>query len=502
MTSEIQAPGISRVEIGHAPIPRSPRWAGAAAAILGVLVAASAHADQGQESEQVEAIFSKTSNGYVRQLRPDGSFQPESYRFGKGEFWGGDFVDASIDRMTFDDVARTVSPALARRGYIPAKDPASAELFIVIDWGTTVAPEYRTMEAAYENIETAQQAALTPPAEHGAKVSLIAGDTRDLDASLEGLQEQEMNGGGNSWNLGGLPSAIDLGTAASGRTTLGDVVNPPLGAGAQLRAEGQMWAETERRNARMLGYSRFDDAELQKYRYFVVLLAYDGRTVSAKKPRLLWEAHLSISQHRNSFDTRLGALAENASAYFGQNSNGLVHKAVPAGFVRIGQMSSLEFPTASNYAAVAGDGLHMAYVRREGPESALVVVDVDRPDGIVITRIPASEAPARVSWSDSAHVRVTLASAESLGFDPKAMVWSAAPADGSAPSHGAPRTPDGIKARIEAKFPHRTTAILGSDDAGRRFLLAVSGPRGAVRYFVYDRQDDVLVDVGRLSHSP
>ena len=40
---------------------------------------------------------------------PDGSFQPESLQFGKGRFSQGDFVDASIDRMTFDDVARTVS---------------------------------------------------------------------------------------------------------------------------------------------------------------------------------------------------------------------------------------------------------------------------------------------------------------------------------------------------------------------------------------------------------
>jgi hypothetical protein len=493
----------TRNEGGHVPMLRKAKFASAALAVLATLAAGTALADQGEDAEQVEAIFSTTSNGYVRLLRPDGSFQPETYKFGKGEFWGGDFADASIDHMTVDDVARTVAPALARQSYVFSKDPNSAELYIVINWGTTVAPEYRTLEPAFEKIVASQMMAIDPPGDHGGvKASRVSGDTKDLDATLSGLEEMETNGSANTWNVAGLPSAIDLGTAASGRTTLGDTVNPPLGAGAQLRAEGQTWAQTERRNAQMLGYSRFNDAELQKYRYFVVLLAYDNKTVSQKKPKLLWEARLSISQHRNLFDKRLGALAENASAFFGQDSNGLVYKAVPVGFVHIGQIRSLEFPTASDAAAVAGDGAHMAYFVRKGPDSGLVVVDVDRPEGVIVTRIPASETPARVVWSDSTHVRVTLASAEALAFDTSARSWSAAPTDTGAAVQGAVPRPDDMQARVEGKFPHRTVAILGSDKAGRRFLLAVSGAKGAARYYIFDSQDEILVDVGRSSRTP
>src|SRR5579863_7388009 len=139
-------------------MPRRSRFAHVVFAGLAVLSAGFARADQGEAAEQVEAIFSKTSNGYVRLLRTDGSFQPETYKFGKGEFWGGDFADASIDRMTVDDVARTVAPALARQSYVAAKD-AKPDLFIVINWGTTFAPEYRSMDPAYEEAENAQMSA-------------------------------------------------------------------------------------------------------------------------------------------------------------------------------------------------------------------------------------------------------------------------------------------------------------------------------------------------------
>jgi hypothetical protein len=477
--------------------PRKSKVVAAALALLTTLSASTALADQG-EGEQIEAIFSKTSNGYVRLLRADGSFQPETYKFGKGEFWGGDFVDASIDRMTVDDVARTISPALAGQGYVASKDPSSAGLFIVINWGTTVAPEYRSIDPAYEEAELAQMRAHSA---RGLKSPPVSGDTGAMGGVTNGLQEASLDGSGNTWNLGGSNPSSAIASSqstADGNANYSAVVH----TGGVLQAENQMWATISLKNAGMLGYARFADAELQRYRYFVVLLAYDNRTISQKKPKLLWEARLSISQHRNLFDKRLGAMVENASAYFGQNSNGLVHKAVPIGLVHIGQMRSLEFPTASDAAALENDGVHVAYLRREGSESGLTVIDVDKPDGAFFARIPGSEFPAQIAWSDSTHIRVTLASAAVLAFDTNARSWSAAAADQAGAEHGTILHQDEMQARVEGKFSHRTVAILGSDKAGRRYLLAVSGAKGAARYYIFDNQDDILVDVGRASHSP
>jgi hypothetical protein len=452
----------------------------AALVVLAALSAGTSFADQGDEFAEVEAIFSKTSNGYVRLLRADGSFRPETYRFGKGEFWGGDFADASIDKMTVDDVAKAIAPALARQSYVATSDPGSAELFIVINWGTTVAPEYRTMDPAYEGGATAQGRALGGP-------HPISGDTRVMDGTIHGLDEAELDGSGNSWNLGALPTtSLSAGAGFKG--------------GGVLQAENQAWAMQGQLNANMLGYPAFFDSELQRYRYFVVLLAYDNRTISQKKPKLLWEARLSISQHRNLFNKQLGAIAANASMYFGQDSRGLVHKAVPAGTVEIGRMRALEFPEESDAVALSQDGAHVAYVKWDRLECGLAVVDVDKPDGVFFAKVPGNRTPAQIGWSDAGHVSVTLSSAEALAFDSNKRSWSAAAA-GAAVGRGAIPREGEIQGVVEGKFPHRTVAILDSDKAGRRYLLGVTGAKGT-RYYVYDGQDDVLIDVGKPSHAP
>jgi hypothetical protein len=463
------------------PTPRKTGIATAALAVLTALSAGTILAEPGDEPGQVEAIFSKTSNGYVRFLREDGSFRPETYRFGKGEFWGGEIADFSIDKLTVDDVAKAIAPALARRSYIAAKDPGTAELFIVINWGTTVAPEHRAMDPAFEGMEDAQMAARSGP-------HPIAGDTTVMDGVVGGLGRAAMDGSANSWNLGALPStSLSAGGGFHG--------------GGVLQAENQAWAMVGSQNARMLGYPSFFDAELQRYRYFVVLLAYDNRTVSQKKPKLLWEARLSISEHGNLFDKQLGAIAANASVYFGQDSRGLVHKAVPMGSVQIGRMTALEFPTESDAVALSEDGAHVAYVRRDRSENGLAVVDVDKPDGVLFARIPGVATPAQIGWIDPGHVRVTLSSAEALTFDSSKRSWSAPTAEAAATGRGAIPREGEIQAVVEGKFPHRTVAILDSDKAGRRYLLGVTGAKGT-RYYVYDNQDDVLIDVGRSSHTP
>ena len=144
----------------------------------------------------------------------------------------------------------------------------------------------------------------------------------------------------------------------------------------------------------------------------------------------------------------------------------------------------------------------MAYLRKERSETGLAIVDVDRPEESAFTRIPNGEAPARIAWSDSEHVRVTLVSAGAATFDTRARSWSAAPADTATVGHATAARDDALQARLEEKFPHRTVEILGSYDAGRRHLMAVSGAKGPARYYLYDNKDAMFVDVGRSSRAP
>jgi hypothetical protein len=91
-------------------------------------------------SNQITAVSSKTSDDYIRVKLPDGSFQPETYAFGRGGYYSGFDHDSTIQEMGFDDVTRTIAPQLANQNYFPSKDPNSTKLLIMVYWGTTAGP--------------------------------------------------------------------------------------------------------------------------------------------------------------------------------------------------------------------------------------------------------------------------------------------------------------------------------------------------------------------------
>ena len=67
-------------------------------------------------ADEIAAVCSKVSDDYVRTRLADGSFQPETYAFGKGGYWSGALRDKTIDEMNFMDGARTIAGPLERRG--------------------------------------------------------------------------------------------------------------------------------------------------------------------------------------------------------------------------------------------------------------------------------------------------------------------------------------------------------------------------------------------------
>jgi hypothetical protein len=82
--------------------------------------------------------------------------------------------------------------------------------------------------------------------------------------------------------------------------------------------------------------------EIEEDRYFVVLIAYDFQQLWRKKRvRELWETRFSIRERHHAFNEDLPAMAQYASKYFGQDTNGLIHEAVPFGHVKIGEVKSL-----------------------------------------------------------------------------------------------------------------------------------------------------------------
>ena len=277
------------------------------------------------QADVVEAVASKVGKDYHRKKLPDGSFQPETFVFGKGDNWGGARVDPTMDKVEFMDVARILAVALAQREYLPAKDPKAADELIMVSWGATMAPEHATQSNTHI---LAQQAE----------------DQRNR--ALLMLKDANLN----------RPSE-----AKAAKAMLAEADGAVLSASIGMQAENQQREDTDMKTATLLGYDswwvatngamdgsnlgrRKQDmlSELEEDRYFVVLMALDYQAlVAKKKSTLLWEARLSIREHGTAFDKQLEAMVAKASDYFGRDSGGLQHVEVPPGKVIVGQVESL-----------------------------------------------------------------------------------------------------------------------------------------------------------------
>ncbi len=274
-------------------------------------------------AEEVEAVTSRASNDYVRKKLPDGSYEEETYAFAKGGFWSGDRNDKTIDKLGFTEVAQTIAVPLASQNYVPAKDPKSTRLMIMVYWGTTIAPEHASDSPVYQNLTHASE---------------------QLNQVWPASQQHDAFGNSK------LPPA--------GAVSQFDALTTAIAA---VQAENRIRDNMDRRNAEMLGYDSWWDStfnapngsaqelrkqdmlnELEQDRYFVVLMAYDFQMMwKEKKPKLLWETRFSVSQHNNEFDKRLGAMAAYAAQYFGQDTHGLTHRPIPEGRVEVGDIKNL-----------------------------------------------------------------------------------------------------------------------------------------------------------------
>lgn len=244
---------------------------------------------------------------YVRTKRADGTYQPETYTFGQGEFGSGRLKDASIDPLSFNQIARILTGPLAEQGYVPSRTAAETKLLIVVHWGTTIPfddGQYRSGLNAISSVMSQQGPNLTPLVPTGPNG--ISGDS-SLQAALNNAQQSELT---------------SMFMMQEQFNRLRDRAND--------------------RNARLLGYApslaRFGDmpgplqsvrndlvSEIEDDRYYVILAAFDFQPLWKKKEkRILWITRFSMRAQGHRFDRDLEAMARIASSHFGRATRDLV----------------------------------------------------------------------------------------------------------------------------------------------------------------------------------
>jgi hypothetical protein len=303
-----------------------------AALVLSSAALLSATGARADDDGKVAAISSQVSSGYSRVKLADGSFQPETYTFGEGGRLSGSANDETIDKLTFLDVAKEIAGPLQKKNYVPVEDrnPEKTKLLIMVYWGTTNGTAGASDSLGYQNLQRSQHSKpppTPPPASAG-------------------------NGAG-----GGAGANQQARQDAAIRNSSQSVED---GAMAQVLAENWQRDQANLKNAALLGYDsalaetsdvgatpqsrRHDDlvAEIEESRYFVVLMAYDYQALwMRRKHSLLWVTRFSVRERGTDFERVLPSMVSYASEYFGQDSHGLLRRALPEGHVEIGEPKSL-----------------------------------------------------------------------------------------------------------------------------------------------------------------
>ncbi len=294
------------------PISSRLILAAVALATLGVRAGAEGPLD-------IVAVYSSASPAYVRAVLPGGGFKPETFAFGDGGHLGGTMADLTLDTLQIGDVARLLAPSLAARDYVSASDPRKTDLLIMVYWGATDG----TNSLAERSIAGADIPLPPPPplpeVPNGAAGS---GGNGTGDPSMDG------NNGYKSQSINTAKAAADA--ALNGALAVENFANLKrdrldaesadiLGYSAELRNMGPFTPTAL--NLRRQGLID----EVEEGRYYVVLMAYDFPTLLLHKERkLLWETRFSIRARGHDFAKDVAAMAQSASKYFGQDSQGLM----------------------------------------------------------------------------------------------------------------------------------------------------------------------------------
>lgn len=270
----------------------------------------------------ITSVYSKVSNGYVRQKMADGTVKREYYALAKGQYVPGSDADPSIDGVSFPVIAGVVARHLASKNYYLANDSKSADLLILITWGTTKAADRGSYQSSLDVLATSMAAANSakplPPgaiAPGSRNQAATPSDTGDLDAALTQMQMfNEIRRQDDDHNARILGYAHDLYERQ-------DDLSNFAGAGTY-----------------------YDDliSDIEEPRYYVIIDAFDFRAAKNDgKREILWSTRVSIRARGNEFDKQLAQMIANSAGYFGKGTGGLLREDHPTARVELGDLKDL-----------------------------------------------------------------------------------------------------------------------------------------------------------------
>jgi hypothetical protein len=288
------------------------------------------------------AVYSRVSKGYKREKAKDGSFMPEYYAMTNGGRIDGTTSDITVDRVSYGEVAQIARRVLATQSYHLAETKEQATLLLVLNWGSTIAPNGMHKEM---NVASAR-AALAALGETSATANQTV-------TSTYGGQDVAKNAAAGFNRSPQFATNEEMAVVSAAGSVEGSFL--------QSLVDDRVRDRLNEANARVLGYvddlaaangihryagggDRYSDliGDVEESRYYIVVSAYDFKELEQKKKRkLLWQTRVSVRSPGNNFDDTYLAMLKNASLYFGQNSGKLVRGEETKGTVELGELKYL-----------------------------------------------------------------------------------------------------------------------------------------------------------------
>lgn len=243
--------------------------------------------------------------------------RPETYVVAQGRFFPGHTADRSIDQLPFRDMIGQIAPELARQQYLPATDPAAADLLIVVHWGTTIPfVSFEQMTARPNPITDVSSTA------DGVVRNLRDDQARGAGQDQGDVGEQAMLQ--NASRFAGLATSADQQLDMDRLELLGDQVSQDLTVGSNVQLLGY---GPELRRLRQSIFSSEEErtllSDLTTERYFVILKAYDLKEpiLPGQMRRSVWTVHLNMRSPGTNFGTALGRMSNVAASFVGRTTD-------------------------------------------------------------------------------------------------------------------------------------------------------------------------------------
>lgn len=251
------------------------------------------------------AVNAVASPGYEQQRRgPDGKIRTETYVFTPGHCFEGATADRSLERMPFRRIAEFLAPELARRNYLPSKDPKTADLLLVVHWGATI-PHVASQEMRGETTT-----------EFTSPESAAAGGATDADPTNTGDFTQDLMN-----SVGG--SETDRALEYQGLERMAEQTAGDLTSGSNLALLGYA-RHLHKLGRGLLVGPEMDTlrADLVGERYFLIVCAYDLRAPATPAPRRrLWTLYVNMRSPGTNFTEAVGRMSTAAADFFGRTTD-------------------------------------------------------------------------------------------------------------------------------------------------------------------------------------